>query len=146
MKPFKLLALALFTTTLAACGGSSSDSSYSGTFSTGGVTYQCNTESAFDACSKDRNCSGCSSNQPQTQTPENSAVITATCASTTNGYSVSTTGCVIPGTQAQTAICSGNRLQLLTGTGITVNQLLDKGSSFSSNGLNINGTAISCAA
>lgn len=143
MKNFKYLAIALMTTTLMACGGGGSDSSFTSTISKGSIVYHCTSESAHNACAKDSDCSGCSSNQPK---PNPSDYITTDCKETNNKVSVTKDGCIVNFSNKQTAVCSGSNLHMLTGTNLTVTKVIDSGATFSGKqGLSINGKNLVCS-
>ncbi|WP_162925783.1 hypothetical protein [Isoalcanivorax indicus] len=128
---------------LAGCGGGgSSDSSFSGSFTSGGVTYHCTSQSAFTDC-QGGDCSGCSC---QSGCPGDAPVITEHCSVSGTSVTVTDAGCIFQMSgNDQTGVCvsSGSAIRLLTGTGFTAPQVVSSGSQFS-NGLSINGITLNC--
>lgn len=142
MKNFKYMIAAFMSTALVACGGGSSDSSFTSTITMGNIVYQCSSEAAHNACADKFDCSDCSSNQPK---PNPAEYITASCKETNNKVTVTQEGCIVNSSNKQTAVCSSSSLYLLTGTNLTAQSIISSGASFSgTKGLSINGKTLTC--
>ncbi|WP_180002800.1 MULTISPECIES: hypothetical protein [unclassified Acinetobacter] len=121
---------------LSACGGgggSNVDSSYSKTIIQNGVTYECKSENAANACgSASRDCSACDLKTPSTN------VITAICTQpVANTHKVTTAGCVLKLTNdTQTGICTSEGLRLLSGSNRTKEEV-NQGALFTNGSLKI---------
>lgn len=128
---------------LAGCGGGgSSDSSFSGSYTIGGVTYHCTSQSAFNDC-QGGDCSRCSC---QSGCPGDAPVITDHCSVSGSSVTVTESGCIFQMSgNDQTGVCvsSANQIKLLSGTGHTAPHVVSSGSGFSS-GLTINGVTLNC--
>lgn len=128
---------------LAGCGGGgSSDSSFSGTLTSGGVTYHCTSQSAYNDC-QGGDCSRCSC---QSGCPGDAPVITDHCSVDGSSVAVTDEGCIFQMSgNNQTGVCvsSGSAVRLLSGAGHTAPHVIATGSQFSS-GFTMNGVTVNC--
>ena len=138
MKKITLVLLSIMTAMLTACGGSGSgdsfNSSYEKTFVIGAQTYVCRSERAANACGgASQDCSACEL-QSSFAMP-----ITQICTKPlANTYKVTQNGCILNlSNNRQTAICTSEGLRLLSGTGLTKQQLISTGALFASGSVNI---------
>lgn len=127
---------------MAGCGGGSSDSSFSGSLTKGGVTYECSSQSAFDKCS-DGDCGSCSctSGCPD----PDATVITKNCSVNESVATVTSAGCIVEAAGTQTVVCvSDSAFKMLGGTGHTAAQVTSAGSQLSG-GVTLGGVTLTCA-
>ena len=123
---------------LSACGGSGSDTSFSSFTSTkkfGQVTYVCTTRVAADACTSDNTCaaqSACTRQGGTSNTPVAACSVSGNNVTVPNNSRCTYSNAFINGGAVVTYSCNNGTL---TGAnGFT-----------STNGININGTQISCS-
>ncbi|OUY09070.1 hypothetical protein [Acinetobacter populi] len=140
----KFAVLASLPILLIACGGGdgggSTNSSYSATITKNGITYTCKSETAFNDCSNNSNCSSCTAPASPTATK-----ITTQCSDVNNTISVTTDGCVFNAGGTQTGVCvSSSSLRMLSGTDKTKQEVIASGSLFSGSSLTLGGKKITC--
>lgn len=134
MKNFALLILTGATLSLAACGGSSDSSSFTGTNTLGnGNVYTCSTEKALDACDDDASCAAtdCTLTTKVVEPASADCVKTGNTISIPKGTSCKVAFSGINGGVAQDASCSSGGVLTL-------------GATFTNGSANLNGTTVTC--